>query len=399
MALPIVFLLGLLVVVGHPALGDTLPGAATVDGTVRCGLLLPVPAVLALLARFGARRELLTGRRAPVPPAAMLRLSMVATPVVLLAFFRFGAYEDLVDSLAHRHWQRVLLTLLPLYAVELPRMAVAAMARGLLEVRDEGELRFVRHPSVLPSWSELWPLLRLQFGWPLLVCMPAALFGLGLDAIELDRHVHVFVVGTSFGTACGMVVMITLMAALLPFWFRIAFGARRLRGPLAPKLQEIARRLGFPPQRVLELPTGMRVANAMMVGPLPIGRHLCLTDALLSLLDEHAVAGVMAHEIGHARRSHPGLLCAIALGLGLLLLTPLRLAVDADADPVLQVVAMLLLVGVVWSIVRTVAHRFEHEADVESVRQLGASACSAAMPVRRRRPRRSNCSRNRASHS
>ncbi|MEZ6036828.1 MAG: M48 family metalloprotease [Planctomycetota bacterium] len=379
MALPIVFLLGLLVVVGHREFGGTLPGAAAGADVLWAGLLLPVPALLALLASFGARSELLNGRLALIPPAALLRLSMLATPAVLLAWFEFGAWSDQVDAITDWNWQRTLLTLLPLFAVELPRLPAAAMARALIEVRQGARVLIPRHPSVLPGWVELWPLVRLQLGWPLLVLLPATLFGLGMDLLEAQRSVFVIVVGTSFGTAFGLLALLLLLAALLPFWFRVAFGARRLRTPMAPHLYELAQRLGFPPHRVLELPTGMRAVNAMMVGPLPIGRHLCLTDALLAMLDEHAVAGVMAHEIGHARRGHPGLLAAIALGLALLMLTPLRTVDTEDLDPVLQVIVALSLAGAVWLVVRTVAHRFEHEADVESVCQLGAGPCSAAL--------------------
>jgi hypothetical protein len=146
-------------------------------------------------------------------------------------------------------------------------------------------------------------------------------------------------------------------------------------------LRATASALGFRPHRVLMLPTGARAMNAMMVGPLPAGRFLCLTDGLLQTLDTRSLSGVVAHEIGHARMGHPAILLLLAVMLPLLLLAPLHL-VDLDrVDVLLQVGLFAVAVTVVWAGVRALAHRFEHEADVASVRALGAEPCSRALIV------------------
>ncbi|HIE72501.1 MAG TPA: hypothetical protein EYP98_21375 [Planctomycetes bacterium] len=154
-----------------------------------------------------------------------------------------------------------------------------------------------------------------------------------------------------------------------PRWFRIAFGViSTLPEPTGTILRKTATMLGFSPKRVFLLPTGMRSINAMMVGPLPVGRLLCLTDGLVSALDSSSLTGVLAHEVGHARMGHPGLLMLLAVVVPLMMLSPLRLLDVEEIDVTLQAVAILLIMLVLWFGLRTLARRFEHEADVSSVR-------------------------------
>lgn len=383
MALPFAFLLGLLVVVGHREVGDALPGSATPAGLAAAAALLTVPFLLAAAAAFAVRRELVLARPSPVPPRALLRLSVVATPLVMHALYAEGCYGDLVDRGApESHLLRTLLAVLPLYVAELPRLLVAAMADALLEVDLGARLRGPVTPALLPRWAEVWPWVRLRFGWPVLALLPTALLGAGLDLLALDRRSYVFVLATSFGTTAATLAYLLLAAAALPWWFRLAFGVRRqLPEPVGSTLRETAAALGFPPERVLLLPTGQRIVNAMMVGPLPIGRLLCMTDGLLQTLDSRALTGVLAHEVGHARMGHPGLLMVLAVVMPLLLLAPLQLFEIDRLDVVLQATAALALVLVVWLAVRGLAHRFEHEADVASVQSLGAEPCSRALVI------------------
>jgi hypothetical protein len=156
-------------------------------------------------------------------------------------------------------------------------------------------------------------------------------------------------------------------------------------------LRQTAATLGFPPGRVMYLPTGMRAMNAMMVGPLPIGRFLCVTDGLVRMLDVDSLTGVVAHEVGHARKGHPLLLMTLAAVVPLLLPAPLRLVQLDRLEPAMQALFALAAIVLLWTTVRAVAHRFEHEADAASVEALGAGPCTralmtvsrAAMPVTR----------------
>lgn len=50
--------------------------------------------------------------------------------------------------------------------------------------------------------------------------------------------------------------------------------------------------------------TGNRVLNGLVVGLLPIGRKILLTDRLINLMDADQIAAVFLHEVGHAKRNH-----------------------------------------------------------------------------------------------
>jgi hypothetical protein len=99
----------------------------------------------------------------------------------------------------------------------------------------------------------------------------------------------------------------------------------------------------------------------------------------LSTLDSRSLTGVLAHEVGHARMGHPGLLMLLAVVVPLMLLSPLRLLDIDQVDVTLQAAGIVLIMVAVWISLRTLARRFEHEADVYSVRVLGAEPCSAAL--------------------
>jgi|GEM_PF-3092128 len=381
LSLPFSFLAGLFVVVGHRELGATLPGQGVVDDLLWTACLLVVPWLLAVIARAVARQSLVKARQSLVPPLALLRLSAISTPLVIHALFALGVYGDWIDRLAPEcHTLRLALALLPLYCVELPRIAVATMVDALVEVRFEARASKPIASMFLPGRSEVWPLVRLRYGWPLLAVMPAALYGVGMDLLQLWRPGYVLVVVTAAGMSLAAMVYLLLVAALLPFWFRVAFGVKAgIPEPSGAVLRETASRLGFSASRLYMLPTGSRAVNAMMVGPLPIGRSLCFTDGLLETLDPRSLAGVLAHEVGHARMGHPGLLALLGLVVPAMLLSPMRLMNVEDGDFVLLLSCALVVGSLIWLAVRALARRFEHEADISTVQDLGAEPCSRAL--------------------
>lgn len=383
MALPIGFLLGLLVVIAHREVVSVLPGQCTVENIGWSIWVLPVPWLLALLAGRFVRASLVSGRAPLIPPRALLRLSLIGTALSLHAFFSFGAYSDCIDRVfPTSHIGRVVLALLPLYLVELPRIMMATMAEGLLEVSEESDRPRVVMRSLLPTWRDVLPSIRLRFGWPTLVVLPAVMLGGCLDLLQLHRPSYVFVLVTSAGMTIATIAFLILVAMALPYWFRVAFGVvSALPEPTGRVLRETAQALGFKPYRVLLLPTGMRSINAMMVGPLPVGRLLCFTDGLISTLDSSALTGVLAHEVGHARMGHPGLLMMTAVIVPLMVLSPLRLFEVDAIDPTLQALMIVVIMLMFWLGLRTLARRFEHEADVSSVEALGAGPCSRALTM------------------
>ena len=382
MFLPIPLLLALLVVATNVELMPALPGSLRVERLLPLLALLALPAVLAALAQSVARRTLTGGRRGLVPPRALLRLSALATPIVVHAIYSFGDYTDLVDELAPMsHLGRLLLGVLPAFVAELPRLPWSTLAGTLCDLLDEGGLQGPVAPEHLPDHRDVAAFLRLRLGGPLLIALPLLLLGASLDLLQLHRGLYVFVLVTSPGITLGAIAFLLLVVMVLPFWFRLAFGVVALPEPLGARLRAVAAALGFRGDRLHLLPTGMRALNAMLVGPLPVGRSLCLTDGLVRELDAESLAGVVAHEVGHAKNNHPAVLLVLVVVVPLLLLTGLR-AVDLESlDVVVRSALLVGGLGATWFAVRALAHRFEHEADVASVDALGAGPCSRALMV------------------
>jgi len=380
---PFAFLLGLTVAFSVREFAPPVTGSATLLGVAPFAMLLAVPALLAFAAWRFARRQLLTGHRAAVPPRALARLSSVATPLVCWGVLGPGAFADLGGRIAgSSHLADLGLLLLPLLVAEIPRLAISAMVEAHLEFVDSLAPGRVLDEVSLPRWSDVGPTVRTKLSWPVLMLMPCVLFGVGLDLLHRDRELHMFVVGTSPGVVLGTLTFLVAAALLLPPWFRLAFGVvRALPEPVGSHLRRTATALGFPASRVLLLPTGNRAMNAMLVGPLPFGRFLCLTDGLVSSLDSDSLAGVVAHEIGHSKRRHPLILMSLAVALPLLLPAPLALLDLPELDVTTR--ALLAIGGfvVVLTVVRALAHRFEHEADAASVDALGSEPCTRALMV------------------
>ncbi len=382
MILPFALLAGLLVVAINCELLPALPGAGTATALLATGPLLLVPAVLAWISLAAIRRELVHGRAGLVPARALLRLSAMATPIAVHALYAFGAYGDWVDWLAwDSHLGRIVLSTLPVFLAELPRLVTSTLAATACEIRQELGTGRVIDRHLLPRAHDIVGFVRMKVGGFLLVAMPLLLLGAALDLLQQNRELYVFVLATSPGVTLGAFAFLAIAVVVLPFWFRIAFAVQPLPEPPGNALRATAQALGFAPHRLYLLPTGMRALNAMLVGPLPVGRCLCLTDGLVRELDADSLAGVVAHEVGHAKMGHPALLIALVVVVPLALLVPLRLVnIESVGMEVQALFAVASVVGALW-LVRTIAHRFEHEADVASVRALGSGPCSRALMV------------------
>ena len=378
---PLAFLSALFVIFSVRELFPPVTGSGTVLGLAPFALLLALPPGIALAALRSIRQQLVSGRRAAVPSRALLRLSGIATPLVCWAVLGPGGWADLAARIAgSSHFADIGLLLLPVLFAEIPRLVIASAADYGVEALDSLAPDQAVAASSLPTWSDLRPVVRSRLSWPFLLLMPCTMYGLGLDLLQLHRGTHMFVLGTSPGAAFGALAFLAVAAVALPPWFRVAFGVvRSLPEPVGSHLRRTAASLGFGGSRVLMLPTGNRAMNAMMVGPLPIGRFLCLTDGILSSLDQDSLAGVVAHEVGHAKRSHPLLLMCLAVAVPLLLPAPLSLMHFPDLDVTTKALLLLVGVGVLLTLVRALAHRFEHEADAASVDALGAGPCTRAL--------------------
>jgi len=378
MGLPVAFLFGLIALFAAGELGDTIPGSAEPGTVALAAPLLLVPLLLVLLARRAIRRRYVAGRHPAFEPEPVLRVSGLLSPLVVYAFVTQSGYDDLVyRASGDGHLIASLLTAVPLVLTEVPRLVLATQVSAWRQVEVAAPLAGA--PLLLPALGELLPLLRLRLSWVVLICVPWVLLELALDLLAWSRPAYALVLGVSFVMTGAFLLLLAAVAAALPVVFRRVLGLRPLPEHVRGPLRAVARALDFDPDRIYLLPTGETAMNAMMVGPLRCSRLLCLTDGLLLVLDSGALCGVVAHEVGHARRGHPMLLVMLAVVIPVLLLQPLPVLPIQELAPVWQVVIALPVVLLLWAVVRTLAHRFELEADVESVKALGAGPCSRAL--------------------
>ncbi len=102
-----------------------------------------------------------------------------------------------------------------------------------------------------------------------------------------------------------MAAMGALVLVLSPAFVRLSWPTSPLPpGPLRDRLGRLAARFGFRCTDILVWDTDGLVVNAGVTGALPWFRYVLLTDALIGGLDEHEVAAVFGHEVGHVRHRH-----------------------------------------------------------------------------------------------
>lgn len=360
MSIPFAYAIGLAVVLIARELFFVLPGSGSLGGALLGAPLLLVPALLSWLAIRRAHRlggfdwwARLLARAAPA--------SLPTSYVVMLVPC---GYLDSIDALAgDSHGLSIVLLLLPLFVAEVTRLVVEARSASA----DEALAGAVQ--------------LRGRLAFVLVFTMPWIALGVLGDLLRGHRATYAFFVGSSAGLTLGALAFVLVMGVALPLVFRVLFGLRSdLPESIADELRSTAAALGFPGRAVLWLDSGLRHVNALLLGPMPWPRYLVLTDGLMAALDLHALRGVVAHEVGHAQAGHPALL------LTLFVVTPLLAAnVVQQFEPehvgdlwTIGGGAVALLVG--WWVLRRVAHRFEHEADVLSAIALGgAEPCISAL--------------------
>jgi STE24 endopeptidase len=182
--------------------------------------------------------------------------------------------------------------------------------------------------------------------------------------------------------AMGLVVL-----TLAPLFVRLAWPTRRLQtGPLRNRLERLAGRLGFRCTDILVWDTGQVVVNACVTGSLPWFRYVLLTDALIDSLDEHEIAAVFGHEVGHIAHRHLLYFAFFFVGsLGVLTmfgdqLTEFAVLCAGRDRPVLAKIVeagvALVAIGVYFVVVfGHVSRRFEGQADI-----YGCQAVSCGAP-------------------
>lgn len=350
----------------HTTLWEPLPGGAELGRAMLWLPLVLVPGAMALaFHRWLLRRER-TGLPRRRSIRKLSRLQSWSVPVVALAVQHGGEWGSLaLDVGGGAELVNTLLVMTPLLLAEHAlRLMQAPTARRLRLLERDVVTNF--GPAVL------------RLVW-LVTLVLLAVTGCA-DLVALYPPIEVFLFGTQIGGLLGVLGLMGLMSMLLPLGFRwLLPTSAHLPPRIADALYATASRLGFSERAVLSLDTQHRYPNALMVGLIGWPRYLVLTDALMALLGVRALQGVVAHEIGHARRQHTTLLITL---FGLVPAAGLYGAVLCgwlEPGGAGLWVTLGVLLPCVFVLLRPVSHRFEHEADVESARALGAEPCIDAL--------------------
>ncbi len=218
---------------------------------------------------------------------------------------------------------------------------------------------------------------RMAFG----MILPAVvLFWAGADLAKRA-------LGDSASTPLVQLGVMAAMGAILlvisPAFVRLTWPARPLpAGPLRDRLERLAARFGFRFTDILLWDTEGSVFNAVVTGAMPRFRYVLLSDALVDALDEHEVAAVFGHELGHVRHRHLasfglfflGSLGVMALAGQLVDVASAALGVGGGGQTGVELAKSVLVLAVVgvyyWLAFGVLSRRFERQADVFGCRAV-----------------------------
>ena len=184
-----------------------------------------------------------------------------------------------------------------------------------------------------------------------------------------------------------MGLMIALGGSVLilaPAFVRLSWPTRSLTdGPLRDRLERVATRFRFRCTDILVWDTGGVVVNAGVTGATPWYRYVLLTDALIDGLNDHEIAAVFGHEVGHARHRHLAFFGLFFVGsVGVMTLlgasldeSTLRAVLPVELAPTWMTMAQggaVLLAGVTYFglVFGHLSRRFERQADVFGARAV-----------------------------
>ena len=189
-----------------------------------------------------------------------------------------------------------------------------------------------------------------------------------------------------------LALMIALGGSVLilaPAFVRLSWATRPLAvGPLRDRLERVAARFGFRCTDILVWGTDGVVVNAGVTGVTPWYRYVLLTDALIDGLNDHEIAAVFGHEVGHARHRHLAFFGLFLIGsVGVMTLVgasvgepAIRAISPVELAPTWMTVAQggtVFLAGLTYFglVFGHLSRRFERQADV-----FGARAVSCDQP-------------------
>ncbi|AGA27465.1 M48 family metallopeptidase [Singulisphaera acidiphila] len=380
---------------------------------------MPLPLLFALFLAFGLESA---GPFAPLPNAELgRRVTATFGLVTLVSLASMGlgfwvsarvARSGHASQALRRGYSRCarileILILVSFSAIihqwEWPRVVRTALGRGSVTVVEEALILLPFVLMQLVSWWGLYPAekkLRAGFGVTRttgrgryvmlrarqtlgLVLPVLVVFSLGQDLVSRQWPA---LAASAWALPFEVCLMGLLVLVLSPVFIRLAWPTRPLpHGPLRERLEHQAQRLGFRCSDILIWDTGQSVVNACVTGSLPRFRYVLLTDALIDCLNDHEIAAVFGHEIGHIAHRHLlyfGFFFLGSLGVLALLgeaidppLLALSNVLGGQSHPILatiiQAVMVLLTAGLYFLVVfGHVSRRFERQADVFGCRAV-----------------------------
>jgi Zn-dependent protease with chaperone function len=182
--------------------------------------------------------------------------------------------------------------------------------------------------------------------------------------------------------AVGWVVIIAaaplLAVRLMP--------TRPLEEPLRRRLDALLARGRVRVREIRVLDTrSQKVANALVMGPLPGLRYVLVTDYLLERLEQEELEeleAIVAHEMGHAKQHHLliklGAVLSLAVILGAALAFGSHLLQGVSPGVVLLAIPVLMLLGLVL-IQGGLGLVLERKADEYAARQVGVDPTIRAL--------------------
>jgi STE24 endopeptidase len=388
--------------------------------------LLPIPLIVALILAFGVGPAADAASR-PVL-SLPLRTSLLGVGLTLALV---GAISGLAGAVLARRsgpdaaagharpWRRLARTSVLLDGLNLAAFTWMIFGLGWLQVVQDGlglksavlldevlDLapfvigQVAVWAALVPAERRLYPSgapIRLRSIGASLVRRIRAGFGLVLPGVLLYSLATDLIARYGGGEPDGSLESLAgvgLIGALIligaPLFVRLAWPTRRLEdGPLRQRLEQTARRLGFPYADILVWDTDMALLNAGITGTLPRFRYILLTDRLIDQLEPAQVEAVFGHEIGHVAHRHLPFFALFFLGsIGLMALVgqafdtsltylPYDWAERLSAGPwpqVLEWMAVGLSLAVlglyIYVVFGRLSRRFERQADVYGCRAI-----------------------------
>ncbi len=197
---------------------------------------------------------------------------------------------------------------------------------------------------------------RSGIGWLLIPVLMLLAINDGIALLPISQQAASWITGAA---------ILLLIVAGVPILIHRLFKTKPLQDPNAAWVRDLLSAAGVSRTRAVRWETGGRTYNALVAGFIPPLRTLLISDRLIDELPRSQVAMVVLHEAAHLRRRHmPLRMLAIlpAWGSGAFVTRLLGEYSWAMAAGTVFGTLMTLL------LLKVVAYRTEHDADVQACR-------------------------------